>query len=353
MKIGYYVHHHGHGHLARALAIAARAPGEFTLIGTGLAGRYGAIDILDLPDDRLADADFDGRDGETDRLRSLHYAPLDHPGVRDRMAMIANWIASARPALMVVDVSVEIAMLARLLSVPTVYVRLAGRRDDLPHAEAFRGARALLCPFHGELDSPDLPRWITARSHHFPGLSGRAATVAVESDLIVAVFGRGGRPGNGEALAALARSLPKRRVEVLGPILLPGDMPANLHVRGWIEDAEERVASAGLVIGSAGDGVVNAVIAAGRPFVCLPQERPFDEQFEKARRLDKLGAAVVLGEWPQDWTPVIAEAESRAPRLRKLHDPHGPERAAAFLLQTAGRSPQRGNQEMAWPIANT
>ncbi|WP_204327890.1 hypothetical protein, partial [Proteus mirabilis] len=80
---------------------------------------------------------FGGVDGEAERPLALHYAPLNHPGLRARTARIAAWAARTNPALLVVDVSVEVALFARLLSLPTLVVRLAGRRDDPPHLEAF------------------------------------------------------------------------------------------------------------------------------------------------------------------------------------------------------------------------
>lgn len=335
--IGYYVHHHGDGHRQRALAIAAHAGGRIVLLGTGLSGRTGDVRAVDLPDDRLAGGGFDGCDGVA-RPASLHYAPIDHDGVRRRVAAIAGWIADERPALIVADVSVEVAMLARLASVPTVMVRLAGRRDDLPHLEAFRGARALLAPFPAALDDDRSDPAIRACTTFFPGLTARPPEVTPEPDLVVAVIGRGGSRMDGEAWAAAARATPDRRWRILGPCAVPAAPPPNLAFAGWVDDPAGHIARAGIVVGGAGDGVVGAVIAARRPFVCLPEDRPFDEQRSKARRLAAIGAAVVRddrptgGEWPQ-----LLDAAAAIPtdRLAALDDPDGPARAAAWLEQVA------------------
>jgi hypothetical protein len=139
--IGYYIHHHGHGHRQRAIAIG-QSLDDVMLMGTGLAGRTGNLPFLDLPDDRL-DASFAGID-HADRPASLHYAPLDHEGIRQRIRRMAGWIAEARPRLMVVDVSAEVAMLARLASVPTVYVRLSGNGWIQPIWTHFVGLRGCL-----------------------------------------------------------------------------------------------------------------------------------------------------------------------------------------------------------------
>lgn len=337
-SIGYYVHHHGDGHRQRALAIARALPGRITLIGTGLSGRTGDVPSLDLPDDRpLGTETFDGRDGAADRPQALHYAPLDHAGVRARTAKLAQWIDYQKPALMVVDVSVEVAMLARLAATPTVYVRLAGRREDTPHLEAFRAACAIIAPFHAALDDPATPSWIRRKTTFLPGLSAATGRPGEgQSDVVLVVIGKGGPPGSGDDLAAAARGTPELSWRVIGPATVPRDHPPNLVLLGWVEGADAEIARAGLVIGAGGDGLVNAVLATGRPFICLPQPRPFDEQLSKANRLNALGAAISLDAWPEPsaWPALIAAARNLDPVVQhRLHDPDGAKRAARWLSQ--------------------
>ena len=339
--IGYYVHHHGDGHRQRALAIAAAAPrGAFTLIGTGLAGRTGSISCLDLPDDRWPDAvRFDGCDAAGHRPHALHYAPYHHDGVRQRIAMVTAWIAQVRPSLIVVDVSVEIAMLARLAATPTICVRLGGLRNDDAHLEAFRGAKVLLAPFHEDLDDRETAKWVRARTRFCPGLTMAGHGSSVERrDTVLVVNGLGGAVASGDDLAAAACATPTQNWRVIGTVSPPGSIPDNLALLGWVEDAEAEIAGAGVVIGAAGDGLVNAVIATHRPFVCLPQSRPFSEQASKAGRLAALEAAIVLDDWPAppEWPALIASAQALKPEaLRRLHDPDGARRAADFIVATA------------------
>ncbi|PZN97814.1 MAG: glycosyltransferase [Hyphomicrobiales bacterium] len=339
--IGYYVHHHGDGHRQRALAIAGAAPpGTFTLIGTGLAGRTEGLDCLDLPDDRLrADAQFQGLDEARHRPNALHYAPNHHAGVRKRVAMLTEWIEREQPALMVIDLSVEIAMLARLAATPTVYVRLGGLREDAAHLEAFRGAKALLAPFHPDLDDLETANWVRARTQFYPGLT-RVGQVRGDErrDNILVVNGLGGSSATGEELADAARATPSSSWRVIGPGSPPAAMPNNLTLLGWVEDAAAEIAAAGIVVGAAGDGLVTAVIATSRPFICLPQQRPFDEQVSKARRLAALGAAIVVDDWPtaSKWPALLASASALKPdSLTRLHDAKGARRAAEFLIATA------------------
>jgi hypothetical protein len=270
----------------------------------------------------------------------LHYVPRDHEGVRQRVAKVAAWISSERPALMVVDVSVEIAMLCRLATVATVYVRLSGTRDDAAHLQAFRGARGVMAPFHADLEEPSAAQWVREKTRYFPGLTQAVTRGAPAINAILWVNGRGGGTLDGAALAAAAASLPQCTWRVIGPATPPLDCPPNLALLGWVDDAEREIANADVVIGSAGDGVVNAVIAAGRPYVCLPQARPYAEQFSKARRLDALGAAVVLNALPAtaDWPAVIGRARALdLGVLARLHDADGPRKACEYLCALADR----------------
>lgn len=324
------------------MAITDHADGRVTLIGTRLTGLTGAHPCVDLPDDRMDDT-FDGVDGDASRPPALHYAPIDHDGIRRRVAAMTAWIATSKPALMVVDVSCEIAMLARLASVPVVYVRLSGLRNDGPHEQAFRAATMLLAPFAEVLDDPAVPKWVRAKTRYFPGLvtqlDARTWSQPVEPRSVVVVIGQGGAEGDGAAWAQAARATADRTWTIIGPCTPVADEPGNLQILGWVDDADARIARAGVVIGSAGDGVVGTVLAAGRPFLCLPEDRPFGEQRAKAARLVAAGVAV-MGDnsLNNDWPALIATAERLDPAAaRELQDANGAARAAAYLCALADR----------------
>jgi hypothetical protein len=333
--IGYYVHHQGAGHFQRALAIATQAPDRFVLLGTGLTEIPGGPRCLSLEDDRPTTASNLEPLSPSD---CLHYVPQRHVGVQRRVAQITNWIVQERPSLFVVDVSVEVAMLSRLASIPTVYVRLSGERTDAGHLQAFRGACGLIAPFHSALDDPLLPAWIRTKTAYFAGL-GRAVQRRVpDAAVVLCVNGQGGAALDGVSLAMAASCTPELSWRVMGPSTQPAYCPPNLAMLGWVDNVEDEMAGAGIVIGSAGDGVVNAVIAAGRPFVCLPQSRPYDEQGAKARQLSALGVAVVLQEFPAptEWAEIFHRArELNLEALDGLHDPDGRSKACEFLCQLA------------------
>ncbi|WP_088185376.1 glycosyltransferase [Sphingobium sp. Z007] len=331
--IGYYVHHHGAGHRQRAEAIATACEWPVVLLGTGL----GAAGI-DLPDDRPVSGRFDGIDEATTRPAALHYAPIHHDGVRSRVARITQWIAAERPALMVIDVSAEVAMLARLASVPTLYVRLNGDRSDEAHLDAFRGATGLLAPFHRDLEMPSTLAWIRDKTTYLPGITATPHINAPQENRILVVIGRGGSPGDGAAIARAARACPDMHWRVIGPVTVPVDQPANLDLAGWVDDPAREIADAGLIVGAAGDGLVGAVMAADRPFLCVPEARPYGEQRATALALDALRAAIMIETWPSpdQWPSLIDRATALPTHARKrLHDPHGVDAAAAWIASKA------------------
>ena len=127
--IGYYAHHHGSGHLHRCRTIAEHLA-ELGHPARILSSAPGA-DVplpLDTADDPATEPDRD-----VDAHGTLHYVPLHRSGLTGRMGMIAEWIARHRPAVMYVDVSVEVSLLARLMGVPVVGIAMPGRRDDPAH----------------------------------------------------------------------------------------------------------------------------------------------------------------------------------------------------------------------------
>ncbi|GJD97785.1 glycosyltransferase [Methylobacterium iners] len=339
--VGYYVHHQGAGHWQRAARLAAALDRPVTLIGTfaEIDTSGAAVDLLDLPDDRIDG--FDGLDGEADRPRGLHYAPLGIDAIRDRMSRIAAWIAAADPVLMVVDVSVEVALLARLLSVPTLVVRLAGERTDMPHLEAFRGAAHLIAPFPAALEAESTPDWVRAKTFHAGFLgSGRLEPVAEDGSILV-VYGRGGAGGSAAELAAAARAVPDRVWHVLGPVRPDGTaLPPNLHLHGWVSDIGPYLGPAALVVGGGGDGVVAAVAAGAKRFICLAEPRHYDEQVVKARRLEALGAALCREGWPAaaDWPDLVRAGLALDPAvIGALAEPNALSRTAAFVSELADR----------------
>ncbi len=113
--IGFYVHHQGRGH-ATHVQLLLRHLARPTWVFTSRPDYFDddcPATVVALPMD-LATPSECYPQHLSPAGESLHYAPLQVAGVRDRMAILAQWIQEYQPALMFVDVSVEVATLCRL-----------------------------------------------------------------------------------------------------------------------------------------------------------------------------------------------------------------------------------------------
>ena len=147
--IGYYVHHQGAGHLRRMESIAAHSHQDVTVLSSlPRPASYRGEWVRLAPDDQ----DPDPRDVTAGG--TLHWAPRHDAGLARRSAQILAWLADARPALVVVDVSVEVALLVRLAGVPVVVAAMRGDRSDRPHVTAYDLADAPVAPWPAGVPGP-------------------------------------------------------------------------------------------------------------------------------------------------------------------------------------------------------
>ncbi len=334
--IAYYVHHHGSGHAHRAAAIAARLRSPVVGLGSGPAPAGWPGRWVRLPGDAGGAAD-DATAGGT-----LHWAPRRHPGLHERTRMISAALAGA--ALLVVDVSVEVALLGRLHGVPVVVMAQPGDRTDRPHRLAYDLAERLLAPWP-ERPAPDWPAAWTAKTVHLGAVSrfdgrqedGPQQARRVVARRVLALWGSGGLDVGPAEMRAAAAATPQWSWEVIGPPA-DGTGPANLTWRGWVDDVWPELGAAGVVVTHAGQNALAEVAAARRPAVVVPQRRPHAEQVATGDALRRAGLGVVTGAWPapQAWPGVLEQAQARGGAAWKgWSRGDGAARAAALLDELA------------------
>lgn len=339
MTVGWYVHHHGAGHLHRFLAVRELV-GE-RVVGLGSGGRPAGVEDdawLALPSDVPTGPPEDPGAGG-----ALHWAPLRAPDAGRRTARIARWVERDRPRAIVVDVSVEVAVLARLLSVPVVVVAQRGVRRDVPHRTGFAVASAVVAPWtRATHAASDLPTGVEPvlcgamsrfddRERPAPPRRPRTGT----TDVLLLV-GSGGHALRAEDVRAAAAATPDARWHVAGA-LRTGDGP-GLVDHGPRADVWALLSRCDVVVGTAGGNVVAEVAAARRPLVLLPQERPFGEQLRQAELLARAGLATALDAWPAaaEWPAILDGAVARGGEAWGLHhDGRGAERMAATIRRVA------------------
>ncbi len=295
--IGYYIHHQGRGHLHRAGTLAAGLEEIVTGLSSLPRPSWWRGPWVQLPRDdgqvlgpRLARPAADATAGG-----QLHWVPPGDPGLRARAAAFSSWLEWARPRLVVVDVSVEAALLTRLHGVPVVSFVLPGRRVDVAHLTGFRIASELVAawPPGARGMTPGLPDDVAERIRCLGAVSRFPVVPPTPRrpgpPRVTVLQGRGGgalTSRDGESLRALA---PDWEWTHLGG----GD--------GWVDDPSVLVRDADVVVTNAGQGSLAEVAACRRPAVVIPAERPHDEQATTA-------AVLAAGGWPALVTPTFPDS---------------------------------------------
>lgn len=337
--IGWYVHHHGWGHMTRMQAIRPHLGDEVTVFSSlpEPASLPPETVWVQLPSDSDAVVGPDGVSREAHELGdvtargTLHWAPLGHPGHQARLAAIAEWVAIHPTSAFVVDVSVEVTILARLLGVPTISVAQPGDRTDAPHRLGYDLADRILAPW--------APGTIPAKA--LIGREDRVRSVGAIS-----------RYDGRACTEADADADDVRRVLFLGLALDPVRLAQTrelLSADGWvvesagagsddrIDDVWPLLRRATVVVSAAGQNSIADLAAADARAVVIAQERPFDEQSEMARVLAAHGLArtVAADASPAEVVDSIRRAADTAPRWDVWQVSGSAARAAAAIEELA------------------
>lgn len=328
--IGWYAHHQGAGHVTRLQSVAAHLDEPVWGLSSRPAppGWTGPWTELARDDDPAPGAGDDVTAGGV-----LHWAPPHHPGLADRMSQLTSWCATHRPRLLVVDVSVEVALLARLCGVPTVVVALPGDRTDQVHRLAYDSASALLAPWPDAVHTAGWPEewlaklWCVGGISRFDGRPAPAPRQLTGRRRVLVLWGSGGRSTGANEVASAREAAPDWDWVERDPVTCPSpDLWADL-------------AEADVVVTHAGQNAVAEVAAARRPAVVVAQPRPFDEQVATASAVDRMGISVGLTGWPaaNAWPGLLEQAAGLGGSgWSRWSDGHGAQRAARHMEELAG-----------------
>lgn len=313
LRISYYAHHMGSGHLRHAQRLAATGLVELQVASTGTSSQR-------LFEDNVQYVPLAADEGSS-QLRfaptsgHLHYAPTGKPIVERFTTLNAGWEAF-EPDLVMVDVSVEVALFARLSGYRVALRRMPGVRTDRPHRMAYDLADALFAYYPQALEEP-LHRDSYAQKSFYLGTPaphpsqrsapqssdqipvrdcGDTRRVVVQTSLAAAV--------DSSMLVQAAVRSPSWSWEVIGSVHGATDqLPENLRLHGTVEHPEQWLDAADVVISSSGHNAVAAAAASKRPTMLIPEERPHAEQAVFARMLHEAGGCAMLESWdePVDW----------------------------------------------------
>ncbi|MFJ6694822.1 glycosyltransferase [Streptomyces sp. NPDC091272] len=340
--IGYYVHHQGRGHLHRAVCVARHLRGPVTGFSSLPRPDGWTGDWVLLPMDAGGADPGPGAAQAVDPTAGgrLHWVPRHHPGLRDRMGTVADWIARARPALFVSDVSVEVTLLARLMGVPVVAAAMRGDRSDPAHRLGYDVADALLAPWPAALPEPHWPRGWREKAVHtgaFSRYDGRPRVRTARADgarEVVVMLGAGGAGVDDVDFRLAAARTPGWSWTFLGG----PDRP-------WVEDPWPVLCRADVVVTHGGQNAVAECAAARVPTVVVPQDRPHGEQRATGLALRAGRLATVRASWPapEEWAGLLdgTARHGCADGWARWAPGDGAQRAADTLDRLAARAPRR------------
>jgi hypothetical protein len=250
------------------------------------------------------------------------------------MARLAEWVRDTRPRAVVVDASVEVAVMVRLLGVPVIVMAAPGTRDDEPHRLAYRTATRILAPWTAAVMDPPHTRVPAGRTTYCGAISrfdGRATSERAGGREVLVLIGAGGsalRPDDVDAARAAT----------------PGWTWRTLGVDGWAggDEVWSALRACDVVVCHGGQNALAEVAAARRPAVVVPQHRPFGEQHATAAALGAAGIAVAPPDAPTpgEWPALLERARALGGRgwARWSHG-DGARRAAAAIEAVAADTP--------------
>lgn len=340
MKLGYYAHHHGSGHCRQADKLAGLLSSQgfdpnklFTVFTSTPKADYSFSHLSDSQVIRLAgeheqpDDLLPGRAGDYWQPASMHYSPVGSSTIQSRSLMLMDQVAKRRIELMIVDLSVEIALLCRAASISYLYVRLPGEREDEPHLNAFAGAIGLLAAYPESLEAPSTPDWIKQKTLYLGFLSSDSkhssqsllarqsynkayfikqmlsefedplaslvSKLAADVPMITVIKGFGGHQRIDDKLDELRQALPKALIISLGPINDNAKQFVDIamqvdDVTPYLQHSDVLIMACGL--NSVAEACQSMTIAT--PLVVIPDERPHREQEMMAQGLIASGRAI-------------------------------------------------------------
>lgn len=254
-------------------------------------------------------------DERNEQCKNFLYAPLNIAGIRDRNHILTGFFATHPSLLFIVDTSPEIVALARLCSVPVIVVQQHGKRNDLPHLLAYDSAVKIVALFPEEI-SPDCPGWVKEKTLYAGGFSrynvpDEGKTTECEIGILI---GSGGTSIDFNFISHLAREIPNHLFKAIGKIETNKDEeqspPHNLNLTGLVDDPQKELEACSIIIGNCGHNTVMEVATLNKRFICVPEDRAFFEQLDKAEKIkQQYGVKVVLPEnlFTTNWRILIDE----------------------------------------------
>ncbi|MCM4154965.1 glycosyltransferase [Gramella sp. AN32] len=295
--IGYYAHQQGSGHCNYAQIFSDEFQRDLHIFSSYPFKFSEGSNIVFLENE---DPDGTSKKGnQSSPPDYLHYSPVGQKSIQQRSLKLLSHLVEASCDLLIVDVSAEIAALSRAASIPYAYVKLPGNRNDPGHLQAFQGAAFLLAYYPQEFEHPEVPDWVKKKTIYLDFISRIKVTAENKINQehfiqkIVIMSGNGGNAELERAIEKVALRFPKAQIQLLGKFAVNSRIP-NVHSLGFVNNVQDYLQKADLIIANCGLNTISEIIHLNKPYLAIPEARPFSEQDEMCKILARLGYAINL-----------------------------------------------------------
>lgn len=291
--IGYYAHSHGNGHCNYARLFASVRP-KYSIILTDRKYNFKSLNHIPLVNEHCTGDEWDRT--EYKEPGYLHYAPIGLRNITERNIQILQTIKDHNIELMIIDVSVEVAALMRVSSIPYAYVRMMGNRNDSGHIQAYEGASFLLAYYPEVLEPKSTPQWIREKTIYLGFVTDleKPKSSSLPDIYAVLIMGQGGHSISNSLLDHLSKTLGNKKLHVIGDCKKTDH--SNLIYKGFVNNVSDYIQSSNIIIAACGSNLTSEILAQGKPFLILPQERPYEEQKVFAEALENAQMGIILKE---------------------------------------------------------
>lgn len=264
------------------MSIARELRSDVTILSSsprpaGWTGGWVDLPLDHAPGDRDPAADA-GANG------ALHFVPLASDGLFTRMGAIAQWLREERPAAVVVDVSVEVALLVRLHGIPVITMAQPGDRTDAAHTLGYRASSAIVAVWPEGVPALRVADDIAARVQSVGAISRIPVVAPLERDplqiAVLAGLGTRGQSALDIVVSAARAALPDARWVVLSG----ADSATVAHT----------LRTSALVFAHCGENALAEIAASRVPAIIVPESRPHEEQQAMGLALGSSGMPVTV-----------------------------------------------------------
>ncbi|MFV8224323.1 hypothetical protein [Christiangramia aquimixticola] len=292
--LAYYAHQHGSGHSKFADLFAEFFKSK-QIILTSFDHKFSRKSkVIILPSENP-----DGTTRKSNQVAPpdyLHYSPVGQRSIQLRSSLMLQSLLEHNTQLLIVDVSAEVAALARAASFPYAYVRLPGVRNDEGHLQAFKAATFLLAYYPERFEDESVPDWVRNKTIYLGFIFGEKLkyspkTQCEEVTSIVVISGKGGNENLNKYLPLLLDRFLSAHIKVLG-IFEEQHCSSRLEFAGFVDKPEVEINKAQLVVANCGLNTVSELTGIPVPFIAIAEKRPYEEQKIMQKALVNLDLAI-------------------------------------------------------------